>query len=80
MSEERQPSAEDLAEAFARVMAKGFTASPTMSPPTYDLLAEPKAYVFLQPGWAERLKELTPRNEQIEVFDATPPEHPPGEA
>ena len=27
----------------------------------YDLTADPKAYVFLQPGWAERFKELTPR-------------------
>ena len=39
----------------------------------YDLLAEPKAYVFLQPGWEEKLKELTARDTQIEAFDATPP-------
>jgi hypothetical protein len=28
----------------------------------YDLTAEPKAHVFLSPGWAERFKKLTPRS------------------
>ena len=32
----------------------------------YDLTAEPTAYVFLQPGWAERLEELAPRAEPAE--------------
>lgn len=32
----------------------------------YDLTAEPKAYVFLSPGWAERFKALTPRIEPEE--------------
>lgn len=27
----------------------------------HDLTAEPKAHVFLTPGWEERLKELAPR-------------------
>lgn len=26
----------------------------------YDLTAEPTAFVFLSPGWAERFKELAP--------------------
>lgn len=48
----------------------------------YDLTAEPKAYVFLQPGWAERLAELAPRNDQIVAYDAAPPgqpQEPPGQ-
>jgi len=30
----------------------------------YDLTAEPKARVLVQPGWGDRLKELAPRAEE----------------
>jgi hypothetical protein len=29
----------------------------------YDLTAEPKTHVLVQPGWGERLAELAPRAE-----------------
>ena len=39
----------------------------------HDLTAEPKAYVFLQPGWAERLEELAPRvPEYCNVYENFP--------
>lgn len=34
-----------------------------------DLLGKPKAFVFVQPGWGERLAELAPREHDI----ASPP-------